>query len=636
MMKKLMFFVTLAVAGVMCAQAQVWQKVSNKTLAPKSVSHLSHRATINPGANQGWWGYIDGSAELGGVGVSKADTYHCAIFIPGNHEVAGGKTIQAIRFGLVSSNAKDAKVWIAKDKPSAINTEQCIQVVDVPQSELGKVNIDVALNSPYAIPSEGVYVGYSFTITNVQYTADAYPVLIGETDAPNTLLLRTENAVKTWSDLNGEGFGKLFLQVLLEGDFADNMLIPSNFTTAYAKIGGVGTVAGLLNNQGITPVTSIDYTITTDNVEGEEKHVNLESPIPFNSKGIAVIQLKGDDESGSKVKTLTVTKVNGNPNMATEKSTQFTLVSLPEIIDRNVVVEEYTGTGCGWCPRGLVGMDNLRNTFGDRFVGIGIHRYNSTDAMYIASYAPVSFGGAPSCRIDRGAEMDPYYGSANDIRDDFSAEMAIPAMGALEVSGTFDEAFTKVNATANAKPLFDGSYQVELALVADGLTGSGSGWNQSNFFYQYSSSDLPEDLAQFGNGGAYGTSSVKGWIFNDVAIASSYVNKKNQIPGQALTAGTTGAFTYTLNLPTKEALKNALQKDQIYVVAILLDSNGNVVNAAKKKVGEYDPSGISSVSSANATEAVRYTLDGRQISAPQHGLNIVKMSDGTVKKVMVK
>ena len=209
-------------------------------------------------------------------------------------------------------------------------------------------------------------------------------------------------------------------------------------------------------------------------------------------------------------------------------------------------------------------------------------------------------------------------------------------MGALEVSGTFDEAFTKVNATANAKPLFDGSYQVELALVADGLTGSGSGWNQSNFFYQYSSSDLPEDLAQFGNGGAYGTSSVKGWIFNDVAIASSYVNKKNQIPGQALTAGTTGAFTYTLNLPTKEALKNALQKDQIYVVAILLDSNGNVVNAAKKKVGEHDPSGISSVSTTNATESVRYTLDGRQISAPQHGLNIVKMSDGTVKKVMVK
>ena len=32
----------------------------------------------------------------------------------------------------------------------------------------------------------------------------------------------------------------------------------------------------------------------------------------------------------------------------------------------------------------------------------------------------------------------------------------------------------------------------------------------------------------------------------------------------------------------------------------------------------------------------RYTLDGKQLSRPQRGLNIVRMSDGTTKKVMVK
>ena len=30
-----------------------------------------------------------------------------------------------------------------------------------------------------------------------------------------------------------------------------------------------------------------------------------------------------------------------------------------------------------------------------------------------------------------------------------------------------------------------------------------------------------------------------------------------------------------------------------------------------------------------------YSVDGRSIKQPQHGLNILRMSDGTVKKVMV-
>ena len=37
-----------------------------------------------------------------------------------------------------------------------------------------------------------------------------------------------------------------------------------------------------------------------------------------------------------------------------------------------------------------------------------------------------------------------------------------------------------------------------------------------------------------------------------------------------------------------------------------------------------------------ATEIARYTLDGQRIFAPQQGVNIVKMSNGTVKKVLVK
>lgn len=40
--------------------------------------------------------------------------------------------------------------------------------------------------------------------------------------------------------------------------------------------------------------------------------------------------------------------------------------------------------------------------------------------------------------------------------------------------------------------------------------------------------------------------------------------------------------------------------------------------------------------SSEATEIERYTLDGKQIAKPQRGLNVIRMSDGSTRKVYVK
>ena len=39
---------------------------------------------------------------------------------------------------------------------------------------------------------------------------------------------------------------------------------------------------------------------------------------------------------------------------------------------------------------------------------------------------------------------------------------------------------------------------------------------------------------------------------------------------------------------------------------------------------------------AAAVEVARYAVDGTQLAAPQKGVNIVRMSDGTARKVVVK
>ncbi len=71
----------------------------------------------------------------------------------------------------------------------------------------------------------------------------------------------------------------------------------------------------------------------------------------------------------------------------------------------------------------------------------------------------------------------------------------------------------------------------------------------------------------------------------------------------------------------------------------LTDLSGNwqeqVISPAFR-IGNGSQTGIEAIKSDTATEVARYTIDGRSLSAPQTGVNIVKMSNGTVKKVLVK
>lgn len=50
-----------------------------------------------------------------------------------------------------------------------------------------------------------------------------------------------------------------------------------------------------------------------------------------------------------------------------------------------------------------------------------------------------------------------------------------------------------------------------------------------------------------------------------------------------------------------------------------------------------DPAGINDATRVDTmTETARYGLDGRKLTAPSRGINIVKMADGTVRKILEK
>lgn len=588
-----------------------------------------------------WWGYVGADDECIGLGIGNTETYDCAVFFPGNQEIAAGKTIHSVRIQLVTTNVSNVKVWIAESLPT--NVDKALQVVSVEKIRKG-IN-DVPLNTPYTIGSNGVYVGYSFTVTSLKTDEDAYPVPVTGTDLTGALLLRTSSSVTSWGDLYGQGFGRLYMQLLLEGVFPYKnaaSFSTSNLGEAVAVVGGTGTIDMSLTNQGTNKLNSIDYTVTTDGVTGEEQHVDLPSAVGFGSATTVSIQVEADDTPGQKEKTLTITKVNGVANEQGGQTTKFTMSTLSELVHHGIAVEEYTGTTCGWCPRGIVGMEKMRKEFGDNFVGIAIHRYASSassDAMYISSYNHVSFSGAPSCRVNRGEEIDPYYGSATDIFDDIRAELAIPAKVGVEVTGVWNADSTKVEATATLTSVFpDGDFKIEYVLIADSLKGTGTAWNQSNYYYQYTASQVPDDLAIYAKNGKYGKSSVSGLTFNDVAIAIAK-STQTTAPG-VLTFGEPVTNTYTLSMPTNATLLKAIKKECVAVVALVIDKKTNrIANAAKFYMPGYDA--VSAIQETGVAERQtqaegRYSLDGRQLTAGQKGMNIVRMADGTVRKVVVR
>ena len=56
-----------------------------------------------------------------------------------------------------------------------------------------------------------------------------------------------------------------------------------------------------------------------------------------------------------------------------------------------------------------------------------------------------------------------------------------------------------------------------------------------------------------------------------------------------------------------------------------------------ENIVEFDPTGINNVITSNdAKELSRYSVNGQRLSAPTKGLNIVKYSDGSVKKVAIQ
>lgn len=631
MMKRL-FSAIVALTFVTALSAQMIQKNPAEKFGQQNVESAQKTPMLAGEDNIVYWSYFNGSASSwNSIGIGQAATLSVAVKLP---DVLAGGTLKSINIPIKSSSMTEVTAWVRTN----LDGENLV-LVNVPSNSFVPGSyVKAPLTEDFTIPATDVYVGYTFTSTA------QFPVAVGAGSQPNSLFLKIND--DGWGDYSNQGFGISPLQLSIANlnlseynvklrDLESLILSPNKPFKARLTV----------DSNGKNAIKTIDYTIEIDGKK-EQKQFTFKTPIPAGLNQSEIAEVEGTSPSDHKYYTVKVTldKVNGqNYDKTASVSAEF--INILRNAPRRTVVEEYTGTGCGWCTRGWVGMEFMKEHYQDQFVGIAFHQYNSSDPMYVANYfsrTSLGLDGAPSCSMNRKMVMDPFEGSGAGIWQDLLLMNEEPPLVDVSATGVWNDTKTAVDVTANIEPLTDGlGFTVAYVLTADQLSGTTAEWRQSNYYYQYSSSSLPTnpDLAQFGSGGKNGQSSVY-LTFNDVMIGSSYNSMgRNLAPvidgSTNAVAGTVYEGKYSVKMPTKTVLKNAIKIDQVFVnVLIISNKTGEILNAVRVKVGE-DTNAIDDANVADDVHEVAcYSLDGRRLEAPQKGVNIVKFSNGkTMKKV---
>lgn len=587
------------------------------------------------------WGYYMGeidNEELGIIGVGVA-TLRVAIFVPGDGIFVNGK-VAGVNVPVLDSDAvTELRAWVT---PSLSSNETYAQQVVLTNYANGYNQ--AVFSDAYTVTEAGCYVGYTITVDTTLHTyGSIYPVIYDPTT-------KTANSFWIWSSsqFGWQDIGAKYGQACVQALFSELQL-----SEASAYFGTIQNGLTIVNTETEWPVTvysdaseavrNIEYTIDVNGVK-ETRSADVAIESGANGSGEINVKVSSPAQAGAYHVALTVTKINGKENTMANKTSISTFNNLSRFVARNSLVEEYTGTDGGWCPRGLQGMANLRAEFGSHFIGLAFHSLNESDPMYPNSYITASDLGiseAPGCTIDRKKVMDPYYGTEKNNRfvlQDFEDYCSIPAEVDLTIKSEWvGSNKDSVKIDANVESLGSDAYDIVYVLTADSLTGTSSSWRQANYYNQYSKYHVgAEDLAKFCKGEEFGTSRFY-WNYDNVVIASSYNDSsENQAPSiGALAPGASAESTYTLALPTNEVLRAAVDAsiDKVYAVAYVIKADGTIAQAVKALIGQEGTASIEEIEQEEVKNSgVFYDLRGRQVSAPRAGQLIIR--DG--KKMIIR
>lgn len=595
------------------------------------------------------------SDEVYDYGSGKKENYDVAVFLPGSF---AGKTVTAISVPFNESAADglaNLKVWLSKELNLSGTDNGKKRIAPDVASKEGTVAggyVTIQLDEPYTITADGVYAGFSFDVSTLN-EATKNPILVTQDATSGSFFIHSSRTNLKWAD-KSEYYAST-LSVLLSG-VEPNAASVSVADLLHGKVGATTDVKLTITNAGSSAISSVDYSYEVGGQTGNgHLDVAIANRLMLSTK--ATISLPALQSKGEYPVKITLTKVNGQANTATSASAEATLNIYSFMPKHHAVLEEYTGTWCGFCPRGLVGLEVMNKRHPADFIGISYHNGDPMDISTIyegkdaVGYTfPSTITGFPAGWLDRTYEADAYYGFDSDpmgIDDAWQEVSEVFAPAEVAVKGVFDDANTILTVTADAtfvKVLDKANYKMEFVVLEDDMydiNGTGdSDWKQSNYYsggsYGGAESYPEEEFATFYNGASY----VEGYHFRDVIIATSRTLGTDKALPTSLEADKAYSVSTTFDVPSLTNVDNGgkivQDVNKLRVVALLIDgATGAIVNANKAQVEGKNIDGISSVENTQTAGKTQvYDLSGRQISHMQKGVNIVRMANGKTVKVL--
>ncbi len=250
--------------------------------------------------------------------------------------------------------------------------------------------------------------------------------------------------------------------------------------SGYTKlpVDGEVIVRGSLSNPGFPPINSYDVTVKrgsetlTKSFSSLDIQIGLSHSFSFNipviagsnnfSVEVSNINGIGDDDPSDNVGTLAVDGIVPQPG-------------------RKVIIEEGTGTWCGWCPRGAVMLAFTTSSYPDNTIGIAVHN-SSSDPMRVLAYDQgmgTLISGYPSGLVDRETDIDPL-----EFERDAIVHMAEAPKILVSQNVTWDDATRIVNVTSslNFQQEMNGDYSIAVVYTEDGVKGTATGYAQANYY----------------------------------------------------------------------------------------------------------------------------------------------------------
>lgn len=361
----------------------------------------------------------------------------------------------------------------------------------------------------------------------------------------------------------------------------------TNINDAY-PLNSTVTVQGNVKNTGSNTITSFDLEWDIDGGTTNSQTFSGLNIVPGATYNFIHATTWNATPTGQHSLNGSITSVNNSTDPDTSNNTNsINLMVVNEVFAKKVVYEEATGTWCGFCPRGHVGLKDMAHNYPNDFIGIAVH---NGDPMTVTEYdngIGNYIGGYPSGLLNRKAtEVDPGIG---DLEPAFLNELNKIPLGKIEISShnwnpTTREITLNLDTTF-ALDMNGVNYNIAAIIVENGVTGTTSGYNQSNY-YAGGTTDLI-DFEGINWKNLPNPVLAADMVYDHVgrAVLGGWSGQSGIIPTN-VTYNNTYSTTLTHTLPVDQ------NENKIELVALLINnSNGEITNAYKI---DLDTSALSS------------------------------------------